>query len=170
MVKEKVTLFFCDIVGTFDSGKLFLINNLEIKKFVDNLNNIIQYNKTDKIIFSFVTTENLETLHIIEEQFKPFLNDNICVNNHIYYDDIHNVDKPYDIIMRIKSLELLYDIEDIYYADDTKFYHDILNDLKDCYNIKYKITSIIPGDNGLHDVNIFIENLVNNYARQKIKK
>lgn len=78
MVKEKVTLFFCNIVGTFDSGKLFLINNLEIKKFVDNLNRIIQYNKTDKIIFSFVTTENLETLHIIEEQFKPFLNDNIC--------------------------------------------------------------------------------------------
>lgn len=72
--------------------------------------------------------------------------------------------------MNIKSLELLYDIEDIYYADDTKFYHEILNSLKDCYNIKYKITSIIPGDNGLSDVNTLIEDIVNSCSRQKIKK
>ena len=38
---EKVTLFFCDIYGTFDNGNKFKVDDFQIKRFIENLNKIM---------------------------------------------------------------------------------------------------------------------------------
>lgn len=155
---EKVTLFLCDICGTFDSDAPFKINYNELTRFIDNLNKLIIYNKTDKIIFSFVTTENLDTVIQMEEKLKNHTTNNkICMGEHIYCNGTKSVNKPYDIIKYIQRLKLIYNIDNIYYADDCEFYHILLNELKDCYCIEHKFKSIIPKNNGLKDVNDAIE-------------
>lgn len=143
---EKVTLFFCDICGTFEMNHSFIIDSSELKKFIENLNKLTEYNNTNKIIFSLVTTENFDIVCSMEKQFKTYIkNDNIYIGKHIYYDGVNEVNKPYDIIEYIKKLELICDIDyNIYYTDDCEFFHLLLNEyLSD----KYKINSIIPKNN-----------------------
>lgn len=165
---KKVTLFFCDIWGTFDSKNHLNVNCEEIKRFVDNLNQLMQYNETNQVIFSFVTTENLNTVRFMETQLRTYINDNIFIGNHIYYDGINIVNKPHDIIMYIKELESQYNIDNnIYYADDSEFFHWLLLELKDYCNLEYQIHSIIPQHNGLSDVNFIIESLLEKSKRYK---
>ena len=58
MVKEKVTLFFCNIVGTFDSGKLFLINNLDVEAIYLTQYNITNFVKSERLgLLSYYNTE-----------------------------------------------------------------------------------------------------------------
>lgn len=66
---KKITLFFCDIYGTFTEGRNLSINSDLIKKFVYNLDNIRKANGSDEIIFSFITTEDLETVLSMEKNF-----------------------------------------------------------------------------------------------------
>ena len=166
---EKVTLFFCDICGTFDSNNTLKTDEEELKRFADNLNKLILYSKTDKLIFSFVTTETLDTVNLMEGQLKTYTtNSNISIGKHIYCDGINDVNKPYDILAYIKRLQSVYDIDTIYYADDTTFFHLVLNELKIYFDIENEINSIIPKNNGLNDVNNIIENILNNLPNKRV--
>lgn len=80
----------------------------------------------------------------MENQLKKYINNNICIGKHIYFDGVNNVNKPYDILMLIKKLKTMYNIDDIYYADDTEFFHLIINELKIYFGIECEINSIIP--------------------------
>ena len=151
---EKVTLFFCDIYGTFDNGNKFKVDDFQIKRFIENLNKIMLYNQTEKIIFTFVTTEDFKSVKSMDDKIKPYIeNSNICVGEHIYYDGITNVNKACDIIAYVKELQKKYIIDSkVYYADD----------------FNYDIQSIIPNDNGLYDVNEKLEKtfIKNNISRK----
>lgn len=167
---EKVTLFFCDICGTFDTTNPLKTNEEELKGFVDNLNKLTLYSKTDKLIFLFVTTETLDTVNLMERRLKTYTSANsvISIGAHIYCDGINDVNKPYEILTYIKRLQSLYNIDTIYYADDTQFFHLVLNELKVYFNIENEINSIIPKNNGLNDVNNIIENILNNLSNKKV--
>ena len=156
---EKVTLFFCDIYGTFDNGNKFKVDDFQIKRFIENLNKIMLYNQTEKIIFTFVTTEDFKSVKSMDDKIKPYIeNSNICVGEHIYYDGITNVNKACDIIAYVKELQKKYIIDSkVYYADDCNLYHYFLEELKKLFDFNYDIESIIPNDNGLYDVNEKLE-------------
>lgn len=161
---KKVTLFFCDIVGTFDGNQILKIEEEEIQRFVKNLRKIIKQNKTDGLIFSFVTTERKDLVRIMEQKIKPYLKDSdIYIGRHIYNKGKGNVAKPSAILLSIESLKEQYDVDSkVYYADDCELYHYILEEL----NTSYDITSIIPSSCGLVDVN----NILEETSPIKIKK
>ena len=166
---EKVTLFFCDICETFSSEYPFKVNDDDLKRFIENLNKLILYNESDKIIFSFVTTENLDTVLSMEELLKKHINkSNISIGKHIYSDGVKTVNKPHDILEQIKNLKSKYNISNnIYYADDSEFSHLMLIELKNYLGIDHEIKSIIPENNGLEEVNEIIENSIINSSEYK---
>ena len=59
---EKVTLFFCDIYGTFDNGNKFKVDDFQIKRFIENLNKIIInkgiYNNIDLKLENIIYYQN----------------------------------------------------------------------------------------------------------------
>ncbi len=169
---KKITLFFCDICGTFDTNSNINIDqNKEIKKLTNNLEKIKEKNNSDKVIFSFITADNLDSVNIEEQK----LIDNACstdieLGKHFYSKhkaDINN--KAMQILGYIKELEKKYIIDEIYYADDCEFYHIMLYGLKKIVNVDYFINSIIPKENGIAEVNKILEN-EHIKSSQKIKK
>ena len=158
---KKATLFFCDIRGTFDMGGSLVISDEQIERFVSNLSKLNLYNDTDLVIFTFVTNETLQTVNYMEKELLSYASDDIFMGNHIYSKDDIGVNKPIEMFNYIKSLEQVYSInKNIYYADDTEFYHFIINELNDYFCPRYKFQSIIPKFYGLNDVNNFIESSV----------
>lgn len=164
---EKVTLFFCDICGTFDCGSLLRVNNYELIRFIHNLKKIIKHNGSNKIIFSFVTTEDFNTVTLMDKNLRLYIDDSICIGKHFYNTETKSVNKANDIIRYIQELKLMYFInQDIYYADDCEFYHCFLKELNDDFQLGYTIKSIIP-KNGLVDVNNILENSLNEINKTK---
>lgn len=73
--------FFCDIRGTIDGCEE---NRYEqLSSFVELLENIILQNKEDKVIFEFVTSEDIPHLQKFLCELKPFIKDsNIVLGTH----------------------------------------------------------------------------------------
>lgn len=166
---EKVTLFFCDICGTFDCGLFLKINYEELNRFISNLKLIMKYNETDKIIFSFVTTENIESVMLMDKALMSYIDGNIYIGKHFYQNENKVVNKAHDIFEYIQQLKGKYIIDsNIYYADDCELYHYLLKELNNGFQSQYVIHSIIPKKNGLVEVNDFLENHINKISINKI--
>ena len=166
---EKVTLFFCDIRGTFDCGNLSTISDEEVERLVKNLSKLNELNKTNYLVYTFVTTENQDTVEFIENKFKEHASSNIALGNHIYSKDGVEVNKTTDILNYIVNIEKEYEVcENIYYADDSDFYHYMLKEMNNFYENKYVIHSFIPKNHGLIEVNDGIEELIKK-STSKIK-
>lgn len=166
---KKITLFFCDIYGTFDnSANKNTDINEEIKIFTNNLEKIKEKNNSDRIIFSFVTTETIETVIEKEALLKEnSTSNNIIIGNHFYSKHKADITNKAALMLNyIKELEQKYIIDEIYYADDCEFYHIMLYGLKKIHKVNYFINSIIPKNNGIIDVNYELEN---EYIKQKQK-
>lgn len=167
---KKITLFFCDIYGTFTEGSSLCTNIGSIKKFVHNLDNIRKAKGSDKVIFSFITTEDLETVLSMEKILSESITEeDISIGLHFCNDANHpNINKPFEIINYINYLRNYYIIDQVYYADDCELYHSILDDLKLYYKVDCCINSIIPKNNGLIDVNHDLENILISFDDKKI--
>lgn len=163
---EKITLFFCDIHGTFTYGNTLDVNADLIKRFVCNLDNIRKINGSDKLLFSFITSEDVKVVLSMENKLvENIMGKDINIGSHF----CNVVDKPFEILNYIKYLKESYIINQVYYADDCEFYHFVLRELKlnsdvDCY-----IQSIIPKDNGIVEVNDTLENILFDFDNKKIK-
>lgn len=165
---EKATLFFCDIYGTFSLGATVPIDYNEIQTFVEYLAKLSCYEKSDKLIFTFVTTEGLDTVLAMHKLLSGILPNHIIMGKHIYFDGVKNVNKPCDIIEYIRELEKNYDInKNIYFADDCEFFHLLLKEFNEFLGAKYNIQSIIPAK-GLSDVNLILGNLLDNHTLKRI--
>lgn len=155
---KKVTLFFCDIRGTFDCGKLLKIDDNEVKRLADNLSQLNQLNGTDFVIYTFVTAEHKETVDYMENYFKQYASNDIQFGHHIYSTDEIEVSKATDIFNYIEKIATVCEVNsNVYYADDTEFYHFIIQELNEEFNHKYEFHSIIPKEHGLKEVNDEIE-------------
>lgn len=142
---EKVTLFFCDISGTFDCGTFFKINYKELNRFISNLKLIMKYYGTDKIIFSFVTTEDFNSAMLMDKDLRLYIDKDIYIGKHFYKKENEVVNKAHNIFEYIQQLEKEYIVnQNIYYADDCELYHYLLEELNNYFQSQYIIHSIIP--------------------------
>lgn len=156
---ENVTVFFCDISGTFASGLNLRINEFELMRFVNNLHTLKKRNGSNEFLFSFVSAENIEVVSSMEKRLKENIKTTeINVGNHLYDDGRGgSLDKASYILKYIKRLDNLYIIDQIYYADDCEFYHYMLHELRPMHDVSHSIHSIIPIGQGMIDVNNIIE-------------
>ena len=150
-----ITLFFCDINNTFLGSKKN--NEEDIKKFIINLKNIKDKNKSQDLFFIFASEETPEEIKKIESYFSSFIIDSsLEIIKNIGKDDL----KTMNIIYIIKEMHYKYYIDEVYFADDCDIYHEILKELLLTNNIDIKINSIITKYGGMVELNESLENFL----------
>lgn len=158
---ESVILFFCDIVGTFDR----LNTSKDILRFVDNLEKLRSINNSNKVIFSFISTDNVEVVNqMINRLSKYIINKDIELGKQFYSKGNETINKPFSIFDYTVYLSNKYSIKGVYYADDALFYHEIVQELKDIYDVNIPIHSIITTDK---NINLLIEDSFKEKSRNK---
>lgn len=165
---EKITVFLCDIYGTYlQNYKSQEDNDRVIALFLENLEKIRLKNHSDKIVFSFISTASRD---IIEHEYSYIKsqnqNENIIFGPQFFEDGYISNEKTFPLELKGKVAQILfyldalrekYDIDAIYYADDTKFYHILLANL-----LKSEVSSIIPERSDcLVELNTILESLAN---------
>ena len=133
--KEKIILFACDISGTFSNTKNPENKFGKYKEFGKLMNDLVNDNKYDEIIFSFLTADDRkEFLKDYIKFFNKYVkNDNIKLGLQFFalgelevssdgrlitkenYKGIYKEDK---IAAYAKDLSDEYDVKDIIFADD----------------------------------------------------
>lgn len=158
---EKVTVFFCDIIGTF-KGKSFneKIDSNELEAFIQNLNGFMEKDGSDKLIFSFITSANVESVFKESEFLRIHIDNKHIVLGRQYFENGYIEDgrvfsgpktKPQQIIEYINGLKSTYTVNMVYYADDTEYNHVILDALG------HDICSFIPNQGiGISELNELI--------------
>ncbi|MFQ8988982.1 MAG: hypothetical protein ACLR6T_09915, partial [Intestinibacter sp.] len=133
--KEKIILFTCDISGTFSNTKNPENKFDKYKEFGKLMNDLVNDNKYDEIIFSFLTADDRK--EFLEDYIKFFnkyvKNDNIKLGLQFFalgelevlsdgrfitkenYKGVYKEDK---IAAYAKDLSDEYDVKDIIFADD----------------------------------------------------
>ena len=161
---KKITLFFCDVYGTFISSEISKVNTNLINKFVSNLDSIRICNGSDEVFFSFITLDNPEIVLSIEHQLNDaIVTKNINIGSHFCGD----INKPLEIINYINYLKEHYIINQIYYADDCEFYHSVLKELFIYFNSNDCINSIVPTVGGLSEINSILEGILKSDIDEK---
>lgn len=152
--KEALTLFFCDIYGTIDGE----ITEEDCIKFAYLLEQIRLLNGSDYIYFGMASTENLDIVNLYEERLsKYFTNKIIVLSKDLEIEVLREIKTSYTL-KHIQKLLKNYEIKEVYFADDSYFYSEMLKTLLLEYNIK--LNSIIPGkdENYLRFINEELEN------------
>lgn len=168
---KNVTLFLCDIHGTYIKNNE-LVSRQEIEKLLENLEKLRIINNSEKIIFSFVSTEseNIVKKEITNLQLNnnyenvefgfQFFEDGYFNNAEIVYDK--PCGKISQILSYLKKIQMNYKIDKIYYADDTEIYHFMLDGLLMELLLEDKLQSIIPKNTyGLEELNSMIDEIMN---------
>ena len=146
---EKITVFFCDIIGTF-KGKTGNegVDYNELMAFIENLRCFIENNNSDKLIFSFITSDCADLVFKESEFFRLHIDNKQITLGRQYFEGGYIEDgiiykapktKPEQIIEYIETLKTKYNISMVYYADDAEYNHTILEAL---YNEPFE--SFIP--------------------------
>lgn len=167
---ENITLFLCDIYGTYKRSNE-VVSDKEIKELLDNLEKLRINNNSEKILFSFISTEN--EIVVKKESDNLKLNNNYkniklgihffengCFDNkETYFNNIRG--KIAQILFYLEHLGKNYKIDKIYFADDSNIYHDMLTDILEDTPLKDKIKSIVPTTSkGLEELNAIISDIV----------
>lgn len=162
---KKVVLFFCDISGTINGKNLNEVN--DYYAFVTNIISLMKENLAENIVFSLVSTDSSEIIQKEIDLLKRFFSNQVItgkqffedgyIDNHQKFQTISG--KPFQILNYVKELQKDYEIVKIYFADDTKIYHEILFELADYFNIPVgQIVSLIPEKSqGLAELNELIK-------------
>lgn len=128
-----VTAFFCDIRGTFEweLGEEYLVKN-----FTKKLSDLRKANKSDKLIFSFVTNDGPEYLDKYLNYLKANINDEKIIFGKQFFLDGYSYNgqeyktesnlKGITIINSLKELEATSNVTNVYYADYATFYCNTL--------------------------------------------
>ena len=157
---ENAIIFFCDIHGTIKGN----IENKETDyiKLNNLLNSISINNDNCKIIFTLVSSESKEELKSVLTTLRKYLNGNINFNKQFYekgyikeniYEEIIN-GKFSQMIYYIKEIKQSNNILSVYYADDSIFLQDLINEYMQINETDIPLEQIIPLEkNGLKEVN-----------------
>src|SRR5574344_1346766 len=153
-----MVIFDCDIVNTFTGTNDNSLRKKELKEFANNLNGIMQYFKSENMIFSFFSSESIGGVLKSVEEIAPYINsENIQFASQygncekykegkiiLLPESLHNkVNQIVEQIIDYKKSNI--HIEKIIYADDTE-----MNQLIAQYIIKkmfpeIEVVSLIPG-------------------------
>lgn len=156
---EDITLFFCDIYGTIDSG--FSLD--ECKEFATLLEELIVVNGSKYLMFAMASTEDEQVVDDYEEKITKYFENNIKILPKLPDNHILNEAKVSFIINYIKYILKSYNIKEIYLADDSLYNHMILEEvLKSLTNVD--LVSIMPktNENRLEYINNSILDIINN--------
>ena len=157
---ENVIMFFCDIHGTLKGN----IENDEIDYINLNsiLNTLSSNNDNCKIIFTLLSSESKEELNSILKPLKKYLNGNILFHKQFYekgfikgntFEEIIN-GKFSQMIYYLREIKEKANILSIYYADDSVFLQDLIDEYIKINNIDTPLEQIIPTEKeGLKEVN-----------------
>lgn len=156
---KDVIVFFCDIHGTIKGN----LKNEEIDYV--NLNkilNIISINNSCEIIFALLSSESKEELYSVLNPLKKYLNGNIYFDKQFYengyikentFKEIIN-GKFNQMIYFLKEIKEYANILSIYYADDSIFFQELINEYIKMNKINIPLIQIIPiKKDGLKEVN-----------------
>lgn len=168
------TLFLCDINGTYKKNiNNGITNEDEITKFLKELENLRLINNSPELLFSFVSSEKKDVVSYECQTFK-FYNKNPNIKLGIQFFETGYIDdngivynecegKIFQILFYLKYIAEKYEIDAIYYADDTDFYHFMLDELLINSKLKSKLYSIIPKTKeGLEELTGMIKKYINN--------
>ncbi len=158
-----ISLFFCDIVGTIRKDQkenchtetIFFLDNLELLRLIS---------ESEHLFFSLVSSEKEDVVRKEKELLenynlypniifqKQFFDNGYIEEEKIVYTDLQG--KISQIINHANELTKYYHINNIYYADDTYLYHEMLDEILSCDILSKPMTfvSFCP-ENEIYDLN-----------------
>lgn len=161
---ENLIIFFCDINGTIDGiSKNYYDDYI---KFNELLIKLKQSDNADQILFSLVSSENENIVYKKANTINKYLDKSIIMGKHFFengYIEYNRstttiIGKIWQINTYLEELQLKYNINKVYLADDSKIIHEMLTEILEDKNIK-TLESIIPDKkNGLNEINSIISN------------
>ena len=152
--KESITLFFVDLYGTID-GKLF---DEDLQVFADLLKKLKEKNQSNYLYFDLLSTECPSVVECYEDIFSKYFNNDIRVMEKFPNANVTKESKITYALCYIDLLKKQYDIDAIYFADDSTVLQEIFGNIL-LYKEGLELHSIIPkkGDNNLAFINRKIE-------------
>lgn len=164
---EKVILFLCDICGTIN-GKLF--NSDEDYSELNKLLNLIsEKNENCKIIFTLVSSENVDTVKENLNELKKHLKNNVHFDKQFYENGyilennhIETISgKMHQITEYIEEQNKKFKIIKIYYADDSTLLQSYVSEYFEYKEVNIPLISIIPNERlGLKELNKLINDQI----------
>lgn len=165
---KKVTIFFSDLEGTFIHIKKN--NDIDAENFIKSISQL-----NNNLIFSFASQCNYEILNENVNQIKPYAEKyNIVLGQQIYeggyIEDNQNhttniISKLSQMLNYLKLMSKQYEIEKVYYAEDSDLTQYMFKELAS--NLGYNVDIITPSIGGCKD----LTNIINkNYLNVKTKK
>ena len=136
--KEVLTLFFCDIYGTIDGG----LTEEECVVFAELLEKIRVKNNSDYLYFGMSSTEHPDVVDMYESRLSRYFKDRIVLIPKDVESEVLREIKISYTLHHINKLLKTFNINEIYFADDSQFNHDIFEVLLGEYKIK--LNSIVP--------------------------
>lgn len=142
-------IFFCDIVGTFEGNQENRIN--EIKEFIQKVLTIVEIDQVDHIIFSFISSENMDIVKGCINEITPYLNNQIKLGiqfseEQIYFEGLvketNMVGKLEQIVYATKKLEK---VKNVYFADDSEIMQIIVSNFFERKYPEFNLVSFVPG-------------------------
>ncbi len=145
MEKEHVTLIVSDVYGTFTSFQNEEDRRVLLEEFYENLMKIGEYNKSNKIFFSLISTETKEYVDSLNDfNSENIINDkNFCEENAVRAKVISDY---------VNELKKQYEVDEVWYFDDGSMNVRLYNVLFPKLQSEMKTTVIKP-ENGLASVN-----------------
>lgn len=162
----KKCIFFIDITGTI----LGNVPNSEedYNKLNILLRRIKEFDDTDEIIFSLISTDNIETIRSIQNLLIPYIGNTVTFGRQFfengYYTENYVIRETESgkIIQMCEYLKSLCnnsdEITSVYFADDVEMYHLMFSLVSESESWENKIHSIIPiKKSGLNETNHLLE-------------
>lgn len=142
-------IFFCDIVGTYQGTSQN--RKQEVKKFVKKVLKLVEIDQVDHIIFSFVSSENMEIVKSCIDEITPYLNDQIKLGIQFSESEIYFEGLIRQTEMSCKLDQILYvtrklgEVKNIYFADDSEFIQTLVSDFFAQKYPQFNVISFVPG-------------------------
>ena len=151
--KEDLTLFFCDIYGTIDGG----FTEIECIKFSELLEELRLKHGSDYLFFGMASTEHSDVVDNYERKLSKYFGERIVLIPKDVESEVLREIKTSYTLHHINKLLKTFNINEIYFADDSQFNHDMFEVLLADYKIK--VNSIVPkrGENYLSFINNELE-------------
>lgn len=165
---KKAVVYFSDIMGTILGRQ----ENKEedYRKFSDLLSTIKESEQADEVIFSIISTDNIEFVSNVHGMVSPFIDQTVTYGKQFFGNGYYTEDKvveqdplmkSVEITQYIKDLSQEYEIVSVYYAEDTSMYQEMLSFLAESDGWDQQLVCITPTENiGLAEVNQLLENNV----------
>lgn len=165
-------IFMCDIMGTYYTTSQDVNRIKKIENLIINLNSLRENHNADVVLFSFVSTGDVEFVKSFTKEFNTYKIDNI-INKINFYENGYIIQnnktskivetkgsfKTSKIINFTKEMEKTFKINALYYADDTNMNHQIfLHYIKNLKDYNYETYDLIINENNDDTDNIIFSN------------